>query len=95
MVGLSKEVGKKPVKQAKAKEEKKQVNAFDLSLELINRVKKDLPKMNYVTPYKLTNSYNIAFSTARRLLNELEKEGILVLYSSSKRNPIYIFKENK
>ena len=90
---MSKEVGKKPGKQPKAKEEKKQTSAFDASPELISRVKKDLSKLNYVTPYKVANSYNVALSTARRILKELEKEGVLVLYSPSRRNPVYILKQ--
>ncbi|AFZ70867.1 ribosomal protein S25 [Caldisphaera lagunensis DSM 15908] len=90
---MSKEVSKKPGKQPKAKEEKKQTSAFDASSELISRVKKDLAKLNYVTPYKVANSYNVALSTARRILKELEKEGVLVLYSPSRRNPVYILKQ--
>jgi small subunit ribosomal protein S25e len=90
---VSKEVEKKPGKQAKAKEEKKQVSAFEISPELLAKVKKDLSKVNYITPSKLASNYSIAISTARKLLKQLEKEGVLKLYSPSRRNPIYIPKQ--
>jgi len=90
---VSKEVEKKQGKQVKAKEEKKQISAFEISPELLAKAKKDLAKVNYITPSKLASNYSIAISTARKLLKELQKEGILALYSPSRRNPIYIPKQ--
>ncbi|MCE4608035.1 MAG: hypothetical protein F7B61_03640 [Caldisphaeraceae archaeon] len=82
-------------KSSKQREEKKEESIFEISRGLLARVKRDVERMSYITPYKASVSYGIPVSVARRLLKELEGEGLLMLYSKSKRNPIYVPKSNQ
>jgi len=64
---------------------------IDITPELVKRLERDLKRntFNVLTPYTLAQSYNIRISTAKKLLREVAKKGIITLYSGG-RNPIYI-----
>ncbi|MEB2793667.1 MAG: hypothetical protein G5Z42_05485 [Caldisphaeraceae archaeon] len=82
-------------KSSRQREEKREESVFEISRGLLARVKKDVERVSYITPYKASVSYGIPISVARRLLKELEGEGLLTLYSRSKRNPIYVPRSNQ
>jgi len=81
---------KKPEAQAPSREAR--ANIFEPTEELIKRIKAMVSKQDvkYYTPYILAQELNIRVSTARKILREAEKRGILRLYSGGRRSPIYI-----
>lgn len=64
----------------------------DIPRELYEKLKKDISKktFKYITPYMLSQQYSIKISTARKLLKIAWKQGLLKIYSSGRRTPIYI-----
>ncbi len=68
---------------------------YDVSVppELLERAKKDARREKYLTPYTVSQKYNVTISTARKLLRMLEEEGVIVKFSSSRRSPVYVPKE--
>ena len=57
---------------------------------LVNKIANDVKKSKYVTPFTLSEKYEIKISTAKKILKILEMRGILKLYSSGSRTPIYV-----
>jgi len=62
----------------------------EVDSKLLERAKKEVPKMKYVTPYRLSKRYDITFSMAKKILRILESEGLIVRYSGTRRTPIYV-----
>lgn len=65
---------------------------YDVGLpeELVMRVEREARSASYLTPYLVHSKYGISMTTARRILRELEKRGVLKLYSPGRRSPIYV-----
>ncbi len=65
---------------------------YDVSLpkELLERAKKDLRREKYLTPYRLSQKYNVTLSTARKIIRALEEEGLIVRFGGSRRTPVYV-----
>ncbi len=68
---------------------------YDVSLpkELLDRAKRDLRKEKYITPYRLSQKYNVTLSTARKIINALVEEGLIVKFGGTRRTPIYVPKD--
>lgn len=62
---------------------------------LMKRIKREIVREKFVTPYMLAEKYNMAMSLAKRVLRRLEQEGIVELYARSRRASIYIIKVSK
>lgn len=60
---------------------------------LLERARRELARGKFHTPYRVAQRYNVSISVARRILNILEKEGVLVRYSGTRRTPIYVPKD--
>ncbi len=87
-----------PKKKTTRTEESTQVKAFsvtqiDVTPDLLKRFERDLKRgsFNVVTPHTLAQSYEIRISTAKKLLREAARKGLVTLYSGG-RTPIYIRK---
>ena len=65
---------------------------YDVGLpeELVRRVEREARSAAYLTPYLVHSKYGVSMTTARRILRELEKRGVLELYSPGRRSPIYV-----
>ncbi|MGC9210360.1 MAG: 30S ribosomal protein S25e [Acidilobus sp.] len=50
---------------------------LEVTPDLVNRARREVAKMKYVTPYRLANAFGIKMSVARKLLRELIKQGVL------------------
>ncbi len=72
------------------------VSQIEVSKEVLRRLERDLKRgaFKVLTPYTLAQAYNIRISTAKKVLREAVKQGLLVLYSGG-RVPIYIKPETK
>jgi len=62
----------------------------ELTPRLIERAKRELVREKWLTPYKVAQRYGITVSLARKLLRELEAQGVLVLFSANRRAPVYL-----
>lgn len=87
-----------PKKKSTHTEETTQAKAFsvtqiDVTPDLLKRFERDLKRsaFNVITPYTLAQSYEIRISTAKKLLREASRKGLVTLYSGG-RTPIYIRK---
>jgi len=60
---------------------------------LLERARKELARGRYHTPFKVAQRYGVTISVAKKILNILEKEGVLVRYSGTRRTPIYVPKD--
>jgi small subunit ribosomal protein S25e len=60
--------------------------------ELVKKVESEVSKggVKYYTPYTLAQALNVKISTAKRVLKEAVKRGILKLYSGGRRSPIFV-----
>ncbi len=81
----------KKKKRRGKKEEKIEDLPMEISSDLFNRFINDLNKNEYqaLTPYTVSQIYDIKISLARKMLREAAKRGLLKLYSGG-RTPIYI-----
>jgi small subunit ribosomal protein S25e len=62
---------------------------------LMKRIKREIVREKFVTPYMLAEKYNMTMSLAKKVLRRLEQEGIVELYARSRRAPIYVIKASK
>lgn len=62
----------------------------ELTPQFVERAKRELSREKWLTPYKVSQRYGITVSLAKRLLRELEKQGVVVLFSRNRRAPVYV-----
>jgi small subunit ribosomal protein S25e len=96
MGGAKKTIPKKGRDQDKAqkKEEPKKEIVKSIATSIVDpkvmeQLKKEIPKMKYVTPYQLYSKYNIKYSVCKDILEGMAREGILKLTKGSRRVHIY------
>lgn len=58
---------------------------LDVTQELVNRAKRDIGKMSYVTPSKLAASLNVKLSLARKVLKRLAADGVVDVRAKNRR----------
>lgn len=73
--------------------DKERILTFEQAEALVKRARNDVQKMDYITPFKLAQRYNVTVSIAKKILKKLEEEGIIVRYSGTRRSPIYVPKD--
>jgi small subunit ribosomal protein S25e len=57
---------------------------------IYKRIARDIRREKYVTPFMIAEKYSMTLSLAKQVLRRLEKEGLVKLYSPSRRAPLYI-----
>ncbi len=65
----------------------------ELTESLVEQARRELSRERWITPYKVASRYGIKVSLAKKLLKRLEEEGVLVLFSKSRRSSIYVPRE--
>ncbi len=55
-----------------------------------SRIKKEIVREEFTTPYRVAEKYNMTISLARKVLSRLEREGVVKLYVKNRRTPIYL-----
>ncbi len=68
----------------------KVVRDIELKPQLVDQIRKEVARSSYVTPQSLAMKYNIRVSVARRLLRELEREGLVLYVDGNSRIRIYM-----
>jgi len=83
-------VSKKPKTRRKVEKEAVEL-PIDIPVDVYEKFINDIEKseQKVYTPYTIAQQYSIKISTARKMLREAVKRGVLKLYSGG-RTPIYI-----
>lgn len=82
--------GAPPKKEEPKKEIAKSVATTIVEPKVMDQIRKDVPKMKYVTPYQLYSKYNLRYSISKDILESLAKQGNLKLAKSTRRVDIYV-----
>jgi len=56
-----------------------------LEAEILKNVDRDLKNLDLVTPYEIVQKYNVKYSTAKRVLLELARRGIVNINLKARR----------
>lgn len=79
----------KPKKEEPKKEIVKSVATSVVEPKVMEQLKKDIPKMKYITPYQLYSKYNLRYSICKDILEGMARQGTIKLAKSSRRIKIY------
>lgn len=79
----------KPKKEEPKKEITKSIATSIVEPKVMEQLKKEIPKMKYVTPYQLYSKYNLRYSICKDILEGMARQGIIKLAKSSRRIRIY------
>ncbi|MGY0288111.1 MAG: 30S ribosomal protein S25 [Candidatus Methanodesulfokora washburnensis] len=71
------------------KQKEKIVRSVEVTQEMLNEMKKALKRAKVVTPQSIAESYGIKVSVAKRILRELEKEGVVMYVNGNSKLRIY------
>jgi len=56
-----------------------------LETEILKKVERDIKNLDLVTPYEIVQKYNVKYSTAKRVLLELARRGIVKIHLKARR----------
>ncbi|MEM0016885.1 MAG: hypothetical protein QXJ48_00610 [Candidatus Korarchaeum sp.] len=73
-----------------AEKAEKLIRDIELKPQLLDQIRKEVVRSSYITPQSLAMKYNIRVSIARRLLRDLEREGLVVYVDGNSRIRIYM-----
>jgi small subunit ribosomal protein S25e len=61
-----------------------------ISNEMVKRVQDEIKREKIITPYELANKANITISVAKRILKELNSQGLIKESFKNRRTAVYI-----
>ncbi|MEJ2770629.1 MULTISPECIES: 30S ribosomal protein S25e [unclassified Stygiolobus] len=64
--------------------------ATTVDKDTINKVQEELKKEKIITPYVLANKINVNISVAKKILEELERQGMISQVVKNRRTVVYI-----
>jgi len=79
-----------PKREEPKKEITKSTATAILDPKVADQIKKDVPKMKYVTPYLLYSKYNLRYSASKDILDSMVKQGSLKIAKTTRRVHIYM-----
>jgi small subunit ribosomal protein S25e len=77
-------------KEAPKKEIQKATTTAIVEPSVLEQIKKDIPKMKYVTPYQIYSKYNLKYSISKDILKAMAEQGSIKLLRRSRRVEIYV-----
>jgi hypothetical protein len=80
-----KAVEKKQQRPQQRAQAKASAPLLEVTPELVNRAKREVQKMKYVTPYRLSSVLGVKVSVARKLLRELIRLGAVEARAKNRR----------
>ena len=93
-MGGAKKTAPKLSKALKEAEKKKEITKSTTTSvvdpKVLDQIKKEVPKMKFVTPYQLYSKYNLKYSVSKDILESMAKQGTLKLMKSGRRVDIYV-----
>jgi len=85
------EAAQKQKKEAqKAAEKKEKQTTAIINEQILNSLKSEIKEAKYLSAWTVASKYNIKMGEAKRILQSLEKEGLLRYAYKSSRNPIFV-----
>ena len=77
-------------KEVPKKETTKSTSTSVVEPKIMDQIKKDIPKMKFVTPYQIYSKYNVKYSTAKDILENMVGQGTLKLMKRTRRVEIFV-----
>jgi small subunit ribosomal protein S25e len=77
-------------KEVPKKEITKSTSTSVVEPKIMDQIKKDVPKMKFVTPYQIYSKYNVKYSTAKDILENMVGQGTLKLMKRTRRVEIFV-----
>ncbi|MDD1764590.1 MAG: hypothetical protein LUQ46_01070 [Candidatus Methanomethyliaceae archaeon] len=77
-------------KEAPKKEITKSTTTSVVDPKILEQIKKEVPKMKFVTPYLLYSKFNLKYSVSKDILESMAKQGTIRLMRSGRRVNIYV-----
>ncbi len=83
--------GTVPEKKEVAKKEiQKSAATSVVDPKVLDQIRKEVPKMACVTPYQIYSKYNLKYSVAKDLLEDMRSQGMLREVKKTRRVSIYV-----
>ncbi|MHA1409352.1 MAG: eS25 family ribosomal protein [Candidatus Odinarchaeia archaeon] len=67
----------------------KNIRSIELKPEIEETLRKEVPKMDVITPNQIASKYNIRLSLAKKALKYLSESGLIKPVATSRRIKIY------
>ncbi|MHA1754563.1 MAG: eS25 family ribosomal protein [Candidatus Odinarchaeia archaeon] len=67
----------------------KNIREVEVKAEILENIKKEVPKMKVITPNQVATKYNIRLSVARDILGSLAEKGLIKQVGSNRRLKLY------
>jgi len=80
---------KKKKKGAGTEKIEKNIRSIELKPEIEETLRKEVPKMDVITPNQIASKYNIRLSLAKKALKYLSESGLIKPVATSRRIKIY------
>ncbi len=77
-------------KETPKKEIQKASTTAIVEPKVLDAIKKEVPKMKYVTPYQIYSKYNLKYSVSKEILKSMSEQGTLKLVKKTRRVEIYV-----
>jgi small subunit ribosomal protein S25e len=88
---MQEEQQKKGQKRAPTKTGKELTSkSITIDKDTIVKVQEELKKEKIVTPYTLSSKLNVTISVAKKILEELQRQGIVKQEAKSRRTVVYV-----
>lgn len=87
---LKKAQQQKKTQVAEKKEQKPKTVLPSLEASLVDSIKKEIKNMPYISAWSISQKYSIPMGEAKRLLQLLEREGLIKYAYKHSRNPIFV-----
>ncbi len=58
--------------------------------DVLEKLRRDLRRESYLTPFKVSQRYDVNVTIAKKMLKILEAEGLIVRVGGTRRTPIYV-----
>jgi len=85
---------KEEAKKKIVKEEKKEVRITFIDQSLITKISNEISNFDVITPFTLSQRYAIKYSTAKKILKELQQRNLIDIISRNRRIIIAIPKKS-
>lgn len=78
--------------QKKTTKTGKEVTSKTITIDkdTINKVQEELKKEKIITPYVLASKINVTISVAKKILEELERQGMISQVVKNRRTAVYV-----
>lgn len=82
--------GRKAGKGEESKKSEFKEIVAEVTDQLLVQARRDVERERWVTPHKLAQRYGVKVSIAKKILKQLEDEGVVVIFTKNRRTPVYL-----